>query len=341
MRLKTGIVGTLVATISLLVLVASPAQAAAPLNDTFAGATVIGAIPFTDSLDTTQATTDADDVSANTDCRAPATAASVWYSLTPSADGGINVDVSGSNFSAGVIVVTGTPGSFTPQVCGPGTVAFLASAGITYHVLAFDDQLDGSGNGGMLNLSVITAPPPPSIDVTVNPTARFDAHTGTATLSGTVLCTGAAAEFSFLDGQLSQKVGSRHRPRLLQSRRGLRRHDSAMVGHGDTGQRSVPRRQGRIGHLRHRLRRFRVQLRLRRAHGATLAPLTTHTRNLKRTAGPGHHQGRPCAATPGRARALPAASPPRPISDHFGSGRLRPRAWAVDLPGSANSAVEL
>jgi hypothetical protein len=206
LRLTSRLVGTLCAAGSLLLLTASPALAAAPSNDTFGGAAAIGAVPFTTSLDTTEATTDADDVSANTDCGAPATDASVWYSINTSADMGIVVDVSTSSYSAGAIVVTGTPGSFELQTCGPGAVAFFAAAGTTYYLLLFDDQLDGSGNGGTLNVTVAEIPPPPSIDVTVDPKAAFNAHTGEATLSGTVVCTGEAV-FSFIDVELSQKVG--------------------------------------------------------------------------------------------------------------------------------------
>ena len=52
-----------------------------PTNDTVAGATPISALPFTATLDTTQATTDATDASLNANCGAPATEASVWYYL--------------------------------------------------------------------------------------------------------------------------------------------------------------------------------------------------------------------------------------------------------------------
>lgn len=191
---------------ALLVLTVSPASAAAPSNDTFAGAQVIAGLPFSTSLDTTQATTDADDVAANTDCGAPATDASVWYAFTPSTDGGRIVDVSGSDYSAGVIVVSGTQGSFNLEACGPGTVAFFGSAGVTYYLLLFDDQQDGAGNGGTLNLSVTDAPPPPSISITVNPRGSFDKHTDTATVSGTVTCSGVT-DFSIVDVTLSQNVG--------------------------------------------------------------------------------------------------------------------------------------
>ncbi|MGE5830265.1 MAG: DUF6299 family protein [Micromonosporaceae bacterium] len=206
MRLTSRLIGTSLATVSLIVLAASPALAAVPSNDTFGGATAIAALPFTTSLDTTEATTDLDDMSANLNCGAPATDASVWYSFTPAADTGVVVDVASSTYAAGVIVVTGSPGSFDLQTCGPGAVAFFAASGTTYYINLFDDQLDGSGTGGTLNLTVDVIPPPPSIDITLNPRAAFDAHTGTATVSGTVTCSGEA-QFAFIDVELSQKVG--------------------------------------------------------------------------------------------------------------------------------------
>ena len=43
----------------------SPVLAAAPTNDTYTGRTVIGSLPFTDTVDTTEATTDADDAEMN------------------------------------------------------------------------------------------------------------------------------------------------------------------------------------------------------------------------------------------------------------------------------------
>ena len=58
---------------------AAPVLAAAPGSDVYSGRTVIAAVPFSDSMDTTEATTDADDAEANAGCGAPATDASVWY----------------------------------------------------------------------------------------------------------------------------------------------------------------------------------------------------------------------------------------------------------------------
>jgi len=119
------------------------ALAAAPSNDTFPGATAVS-VGFGETLDTSQATTDADDTQLNAACGAPATAASVWYTIQGS-DSVVVVDVSGSDYSAGVIVGTGTQGNLTTVACGPGSTSFFAAAGTTYYVLAIDDQQDGSG----------------------------------------------------------------------------------------------------------------------------------------------------------------------------------------------------
>jgi len=185
---------------------AVPVLAAAPSNDTFAGATVIGSLPFTDTLDTTEATTDATDQEANADCGAPATDASVRYTITASSDDGIVVDVSQSSYSAGVGVVTGSPGSFTLVTCGPGAVEFPTVSGETYSIVAFDDQTDGAGNGGTLVINVDTVPPPPVVNLTVDPTGRFNSKTGTATISGSVTCTGGG-DFTEIDVSLRQSVG--------------------------------------------------------------------------------------------------------------------------------------
>jgi hypothetical protein len=185
---------------------ATTALAAAPGNDTYAGRVTVGVLPFSDSLDTTEATSDADDAEANANCGAPATDASVWYEFTAPADTNILVDVSASDYSAGVIVVSGSPGSFVLQGCGPGAVGFFASSGEPYAILAFDDQLDGAGNGGTLEITVDVAPPPPTVDVTVDPVGSFDKFTGSATISGTFSCTGDAV-FTEIDVQLTQSVG--------------------------------------------------------------------------------------------------------------------------------------
>ena len=46
-------------------------------------------------------------------------------------------------------------------------------------------------------------PPPPAVDVTVDPVARFDSRTGSATLSGTITCDEGA--FAFLEAATARR----------------------------------------------------------------------------------------------------------------------------------------
>jgi hypothetical protein len=193
---------------------ATPALAAAPGNDTYAGRIVVASLPFSDSVDTTEATTDADDDEMNANCQFASVEASVWYEFTASADESINIETTGSSYVAGVIVATGSPGSFSTVACGAsgggvqaaaigGPVIFPAFEGETYTILAVD--LEGL-RGGTLEISIDVAPPAPTIDVTVDPTGTFNKLTGSATISGTVACTGDV-EFAFIEIQLTQSVG--------------------------------------------------------------------------------------------------------------------------------------
>ena len=184
-------------------LTASPAWGVPPANDTSAGATA-ASVGFSQVLDTTEATTDAQDAQLNETCGAPATDASVWYTFAGN-DAGVIVDVSASDYPAGVLVGIGSPGNLETVSCGPGTVSFFAESGTTYYVLAIDDQSDDAGNGGNLDISFTAAPPPPTIDVTVDPTGTVSGRTGVAHLSGTYTCTDA--DFIDVFGDVTQPVG--------------------------------------------------------------------------------------------------------------------------------------
>lgn len=185
------------------VLVTPGAYAAAPGNDTYGGSIALPGAPSTVSADTTQATTDADDTALNATCGAPATDASVWYSFTPAADGDYVVGLD-ADYSAGVIVASGSPGAWNMESCGPGATEFHGTAGTTYSVLVFDDQGDGGGNGGHVNVSVDNAPPAPEINVAVDPKATFTKD-GNLLLTGSASCTGGS--YAEVDGTVTQRVG--------------------------------------------------------------------------------------------------------------------------------------
>lgn len=180
--------------------------AATPGNDTYATRQSITSLPFTDSLDTSGATTDALDAEANAECGAPATDASVWYELVPDADGYLSLDANASDYAVGLIVLLGTPGSFSLVGCGAGGVGIPVSTGVEITVLVFD--YDSVGNGGNLELAIDAAPPPPQLDLTVNATGSVDVRTGIATVRGTITCTGGEeVGKNFIFVQVTQNVG--------------------------------------------------------------------------------------------------------------------------------------
>jgi hypothetical protein len=74
-----------------------------------------------------------------------------------------------------------------------------------FYVLAIADQEYGTGNGGSLDISFNTAPPPPTVDMTLNPRGTVSAKTGIATLHGTY--TSTDADFIDIAGSVAQSVG--------------------------------------------------------------------------------------------------------------------------------------
>lgn len=202
MRRFVKLLAALALTVSLLAATAAPALAAPPDNDSFAGARLV-TIGFSEILDTSEATADADDAQLSETCPAPAVEASVWYTIV--GDGSqIAIDVGASSYSAGVIVATGSQGSLTTLTCGAAFVWFRSEPGVQYYVLAFDDQTDGGGNGGTLSIE-FSESPLPDLDFSVDGYGHFDPRRGTVTLTGSYSCT-AGADFSiFVDA--SQRRG--------------------------------------------------------------------------------------------------------------------------------------
>jgi hypothetical protein len=183
----------------------APAWAAPPSNDTFANATVINSLPYSDIQDTTEATLDADDTSLGTVCSVDPTSTfsnSVWYAYTPSTDQTVRIDTSGSSYSVAGAMVMRTAGAFSavPAGCFIGGTTVALTAGTTYYI----DLLQfGAGSGGTLDLSVSEVIIP-TAELTVDRAGRFS-KTGTATLTGTATCSAGAS--AFLSANLMQSVG--------------------------------------------------------------------------------------------------------------------------------------
>jgi hypothetical protein len=186
---------------------AGPAMAvSAPPNDTISGATVVSSLPSSDTVDTTAATSDADDAqlnASNPNCMnpfAPTLNKSVWYKFTAGTEGALGVDAGASSYSVGVGIAIGTPGALTTVACGLSTAATPTVPGTTYYINAFD--LFGN-SGGTLQITFEVPPPAPTL--TVSATGAAADRTGTATITFRYSCSNATTVSS--SASLTQMVG--------------------------------------------------------------------------------------------------------------------------------------
>jgi hypothetical protein len=191
--------------ICLLAVSAAPVLAAAPDNDDIGSPIVVSAIPYTNTQDTTEATTGPTDP----DC--DGTGPTVWYELTPTEDQRLEANTFGSDYDTTLYV--GRPdgaGGIDLIDCNDDAggdvqsrLRFDARQGETYLLMvgAF-----GGGTGGNLVFNVDIAPPvvPVELTLSIDTAGRFDRQ-GVATISGVVSCSGA--EYVELYAELRQQVG--------------------------------------------------------------------------------------------------------------------------------------
>jgi hypothetical protein len=105
-----------------------PAEAAAPDNDEFENARVITGLPFSDVVDTTEATSNPLDPNPSVDGK------SVWYRFTPATNMNVLYDGSKSNYANGLGIYTGDYALGLTQVSIYSNLAPLY-AGITYYFM--------------------------------------------------------------------------------------------------------------------------------------------------------------------------------------------------------------
>ena len=136
-------------------------QAAPPPNDDFDQATVIQGLPFTDTVDVTEATAAPDDPFSS--CGFPS-GVTVWYAFTP----GTTVRLeAAAGYVSTIHVLTGTRGALTEVACSsfnpPSTsLRFTATAGVSYHVMVRVYTTPPVPAQVVFSLS--EAPPPPDND---------------------------------------------------------------------------------------------------------------------------------------------------------------------------------
>jgi hypothetical protein len=187
--------------------IVAPVAAAAPPNDTFAGALTVS-VGDTVTEDTTEAAqTDPFETSLNAFCGAPVVEHGVWFTFTAAAEGFVAFDTNDSNYSAGIMVFGGAPTPDGLLTCGPGRVALGVSNAQQYSVLVFGDGLTAA-TAGTMTLHVVAATAPPTIDLTVNRTASVN-KAGVVRLTGTVTCTSTDGSGTIFEvfGQITQRVG--------------------------------------------------------------------------------------------------------------------------------------
>jgi hypothetical protein len=193
------------AVVALLVsLLATPVAAAPPSNDDRGDATTIGSVPFSDSVDTTEATDQASDI----DCGGN----TVWYSFTPSVSGRYVALTLGSDYDTMLAVAAVTGGGLDVIGCDDdggreldSRIIWSAQAGQEYLIMAGTCCGGGEG-GGNLEFSLERAPRKPQVSISI--AARgFVNRMGGAVVHGRVECRHAAGARGSVSASVRQPVG--------------------------------------------------------------------------------------------------------------------------------------
>jgi hypothetical protein len=164
----------------LLWLLPAPASAAPPANDDVDAATVVGALPFSDTVDASEATAATGDL----DCSGLEDTHTVWYTITTQTDVVLGLRTT-PQFPEHVhtSIATGSPGSLEFLQCSTSdTQTLTAAAGTTYFI-----QLSSAGDdpGGVVTFGVERVRPV-SVFLALRKTGRVDG--ATVTVAGTLWC---------------------------------------------------------------------------------------------------------------------------------------------------------
>jgi hypothetical protein len=173
-----------------------------PSNDDFENATPIPTLPFSDTLDTTLATTAPDDPF--DPCVSGQGSGSVWYTGTAGANFPVGLDTYGTDHYTSTAVYTGTRGALTLVGCsslGANNFGFQAVAGTTYYIEVVGYGPNG-GSAGQLQFHVRQGPTVTGF--AINKAASVNNASGVAKISGTISCDLDAT--ATISGTLRQKL---------------------------------------------------------------------------------------------------------------------------------------
>ena len=203
----------LAAALALLAMTAPAAMAAPPSNDDISTPIVIGSIPFTTTIDTTEATTSvADDPGYCFFPEAGPDPATVWFEYTAASTGRLGATTFGSDYDTTLYVGTDTGSGFEQIACGDDSrtlqsaVLFDATAGTTY-LFVVGVGPSGDGEAGSLTFNLDVGPPPQVVDVELDPDGLLVDKR--VVFTGTASCTAPVTFQSAVVVELDQNEGTK------------------------------------------------------------------------------------------------------------------------------------
>ena len=168
-----------------------------PPNDEIDSAVAVTGIPFTYMQQAANAT------SAPDDPFCVGSKGSVWFTYTPVTTGRVEFNTIGSNYDTALSAYTGTRGNLSQLACNwngsQSRIRFDATAGTTYSIMV---AAAFGGAPGSLTLHALEAPPPFTMQITLNPFSLVAPSTGGVLVSGTAICSGPS--FVFVNGSIRQ-----------------------------------------------------------------------------------------------------------------------------------------
>ena len=186
---KSGfwLVALVLALLALPLAGSSRALAVAPTNDDFSGATVIGSLPYTDSISVRDAVV-MDSTDPVNNCSGDDTR-SIWYSFTPASSMWVDANTFGSGNDTTLTAYTGTNGNLSQLACNDDAswkesrLILSLTGGTTYYFMVGQHSYV-QPTWLLFNLTEIV---PPTITLGLD-TQGLVNRRGIATVSGTVTC---------------------------------------------------------------------------------------------------------------------------------------------------------
>jgi hypothetical protein len=205
---------SVIAAAALMALYVTPVAADAPGNDSIRSPIVIGSIPYTNSQNTSEATSSATDPGACLDPSVGRDSATVWYSYAATTSGPLGATTFGSDYDTTLYVGTLKGSRLQVVACGDdsrtlqSTARFDAVAGTTYFFMVGRSVFDSGGPGTTLVFNLDVGPVAQVVDLVVDPVGSV---VGTdATFRGTVSCSAPTDLGSLVIAELTQIVDGKN-----------------------------------------------------------------------------------------------------------------------------------